>query len=247
MEKHEKENKHGRCIGVILAVITAIFFVLFAVMFFLTETAPSKLYKMLYPENPVLIQTGNTFYVAPKTGDYIVFGSYYNQPIVWKCILCEDLPVLQSSKILTFTSYDKTSSEWKNSSLRKMLNTGDPFNLNPFSELIKGETTLLSKNQLEKLPAADRRKQPTAAAIEHCNTRFLFVRKYAWYWTNSSIAGQTLCVSAVTQAGGFYKTPAYDTTVGVCPCVTLNDKLVVVCGGNGSENQPYVLSEPEKD
>ena len=79
--------------------------------------------------------------ITIKTGDYIQFGRYYGQPILWRIIHINQHgdPLLFSEYILTYKPFDAAgsgkfgegdsdrekygSNNWKNSSLRKWLNS----------------------------------------------------------------------------------------------------------------------------
>lgn len=245
--KHDTKKDGEHRIKTVIISLTAVFALSFIAAFILVRLAPSELYQIIYPENPPVVQAKEAFDVTLKKGDSVILGSYYDKPVVWKCVIFDNKPILMSNKVLDFIPFDEKSSDWENSSLRKALNSGNSLYFGDYAKLIDGEITILSKDQLKKLPASERQKQPTADAIERSKTRFLFVRKNVWYWTKSAIAGQDICVTAVTQAGGFYKSPAYDMTMGVCPSVTLNSNRVVAFGGNGTENRPYILSVTEAD
>lgn len=76
-----------------------------------------------------------------KIGDYISFGKYYGQPVIWRVINVDDegYPLLLSEKLLGFKSFDaaereKSSNEarktygsnfWENSNIREWLNSSD--------------------------------------------------------------------------------------------------------------------------
>ncbi len=87
---------------------------------------------------------------------------------------------------------------------------------------------LPSKSYLQKnYKAESRRKIATSSAIAHNNSAYInFPKKSVWYWTCDKIDTNNVSVSTVTAAGGFYKSLAYDSNVGVCPALYLNtDKI----------------------
>lgn len=114
-------------------------------------------------------------------------------------------------------------------------------------KLIYAEKGILlpSTNELSALKTAERRKKPTAFAAERDNSRFLQLRKHCWYWTRTPISTNTSSVTVVTSSGGYYKTLANDSLVGVCPCTYLTTIEVTTVAGDGSINNPFVLEGGE--
>lgn len=45
-----------------------------------------------------------------KVGDYVTFGSYYGEPILWKCVDTENGVMLLSEYILCLKTYDAAES-----------------------------------------------------------------------------------------------------------------------------------------
>lgn len=84
-------------------------------------------------------QTADVKGTELKTGDYISFGKYYGQPIVWRVINVDDdgCPLLLSDKLLSFKCFDAAEREnssdevrktygsnfWENSNIREWLNS----------------------------------------------------------------------------------------------------------------------------
>jgi len=87
---------------------------------------------------------------------------------------------------------------------------------------------LPSKSYLQKnYKAEKRRKIATSSAIAHNDSAYInFPEKAVWYWTSDKIDTNNVSVATVTSSGGFYKSLAYDSNVGVCPAIYLKtDKI----------------------
>jgi hypothetical protein len=114
---------------ILIASIVAVLILAIALLLF---------FKPLKQAKPVLIGT-------IKIGDYVTFGSYYGEPILWKCVDTENGVMLLSEDILCLKAYDAAESgtwggtggsytkstskqqygnnEWKNSNIREWLNS----------------------------------------------------------------------------------------------------------------------------
>ncbi|WP_425449703.1 DUF6273 domain-containing protein [Dethiothermospora halolimnae] len=62
-----------------------------------------------------------------KIGDYIYFGNYYGEPILWRIINIDEdgNPLLFSNNILTLKAYDTNENNWERSTIRTWLNSGE--------------------------------------------------------------------------------------------------------------------------
>ena len=90
---------------------------------------------MLLAIPPVAVNTDSVL----KTGDYVQFGSYNNEPILWKVInIDENGPMLLSDKIICLKAFDSAgsyhtdssrklwgSNYWKDSNIRQWLNSNE--------------------------------------------------------------------------------------------------------------------------
>lgn len=90
---------------------------------------------MLLAMLPVIVNTEAVL----KTGDYVQFGSYNSEPILWKVInMDENGPLLLSDKILCMKAFDSAgsyhtdssrklwgSNYWKDSNIRQWLNSSE--------------------------------------------------------------------------------------------------------------------------
>ena len=194
-------------------------------------TSKDKLYSALFKT----VNYGYPIHGGHKTelkkGDYVLCGTYDGEQLLWR-VVSENGEVLQSEYIVDFAPFGK-SSDWEKSDLKKELEKS--------VDGVEGDVSVLSKNELSKLSVGERKKQPTASAAMNCKTRFLFLRKNCWYWTSSGVSTNSLSVAAVTQSGTFYKSPATDELMGVCPALRLRSNSVTVVVGNGSKETPYVI------
>lgn len=209
----------------------------------------ADLYSVLYPQNVTIESTDTIRSVELNKGDSFVFGKIYGEEIIWKVIADGENFLVWSENAICFRPFDKKSSDWQTSDLREWLNSEDGFlseeNFTS-TEMIKenkeaDKMFLLSKNQLQKFSESERAKAPTVSAVANDGSDRLIIRKNCWYWTSSPIQTNSSSVTTVTNAGGFYKTLSTDTVVGVCPAFYLCDNTVIVCGGNGTKEKPYVL------
>ena len=219
--------KMKRIITVLCCFFAAVFIAAATVDF----TAKDRLYPLLFDS----VDYDCTAYEPKSTslqkGDFVLYGTYRGEQMLWR-VISEDGTVLQSNYIVGFAPFGKSSD--KNSS-DLIKNIGKDF------DGITEKIYIPSKSELSKLSSAELKKQPTLSAVLRCKTRFFFLRKNCWYWTSSGISTNSLSVVAVTQSGTFYKSPATDSLMGVCPAVKLKSKNVLVTGGNGTAEQPYVI------
>lgn len=206
----------------------------------------------MYPQN-VSVESGDSLKdVQLEKGEFFVMGSFYDESIVWKVIDYNNETFAWSENAVCFRDFDDNSSDWQKSNLKKWLNDENENGFLADSNFSSAEKALisseenegvfiLSERQLKALPESERVKAPTASAVKNYGTNKLFIRKNCWYWTSSPISTNTSSVTTVTQSGGFYKTLATDTLVGVCPAFRLTENEVTVCGGDGTREKPYVL------
>lgn len=231
--------------------------------------------------------------VVLNSEDYVSFGTYQNEPIIWKVVSVESdgKILLISDKIICFKAFDscgennyyhptediKTfgSSEWKECTLNEWLNSPNQtvvyshcspsetsvyggFNAydnesgflcksnfnNEQKAMISEEGVFIpSKSMLEKHIKTNKlKKECTIAAIVSDNSSFLITpNKPVWYWTSTAFESNNVSVTAVTSSGTFYKTLAYDSTMGVCPALYLKTNVVLSLSGTGSEDNPYII------
>ncbi len=202
-------------------------------------------------------------------GDYIVFGSFNAEPIKWRVLNIEEdgTVLIQSDKILCFMAFDKEgsqqshhvtddtrklgSSDWNNSSLRAWLNSdeNDGFlsstNFTDDEERFISENGdkvfLLSKGEIKKyLDSKELVKTATKTAIlESQSSYYILPGSGVWYWLSSNPGNNNTGVHTVTSSGGFYKSPAFDVTIGVCPAMHLVSSNVLSTLGDGSSENPY--------
>jgi len=228
--------------------------------------------------------------VTIEDGDYVLFGRYLGEPILWRVIPADgENPLLFSEYVLCFKAFTacanpfEGSSDWQGSTLRQWLNSAReavPYASDPplSANLYEGrngyadepgflsagnfsdaETALietgadgdnggdavflLTKKQLQKLPAEQRKKSPTKATLRQDDSPYLFLRPTCWYWTADPIDTNTKSVCAVTGKGTFYKSLSTDGMNGVCPALRLNSPAIEVTGGDGSKENPYKIAE----
>lgn len=216
-----------------MKIICRFFAVAFAVTAIFSLTAKDKLYGLIFDESVYTFSEYSPRETVLKKNDYLVYGTYDGEGILWKCV-SQDGVTLQSEYILDFCAYG-SSSDWNSSDLKKKLQT----NIAETESL----PYIPTKKELAEIPQSERKKQPTASAASNCRTRFIFVRKNCWYWTGSKISTNSLSVCAVTQSGSFYKSPATDELMGVCPMLKLKSSEVVVCSGDGTREYPYFVQK----
>jgi len=223
-----------------------------------------------------------TTLVKLREGDYVLFGRYLGEPVLWQIIAAEDgCPLLFSEYVLCLKAFAASessaggSSDWRTSALRQWLNStqarvrwdGAPptasnvyeghnayddepgflaagnFSGQETALMKHGEDMvfLLTRKQLQKLPAARRRKTLTNAALGRDDSPYWFVRPYSWYWTADPIATNAQSVYSVTTRGGFYKSLSTDGLNGVCPALYLVSMTAYAAGGDGSRAAPYQI------
>ncbi len=227
--------------------------------------------------------------VKLNKGDYIYFGKYLNEPILWEVLSIESgKALIMTHHLITFKAFDVAgkddnyhdvdsekygSSVWDNSTLKQWLNSDEKVvtythcpptkettfkNYNAYDSesgflysdnFTKDEKDLiaddgvfiLTVNQMNKYLTADaRRKTCTPSCIIQNNSPYMTpADKSQWYWTSSSISTNNVSVASVTSGGTFYKSLAYDSTMGVSPALYLNSTTLSVYGG-GTKNEPYI-------
>lgn len=218
-------------------IITAICCV-FAAVFIAAATvdfaAKDKLYPLIFDDVNYEYTVGQPQSVTLKKGDYVLYGTYRGEQVLWK-VISQNGTLLQSEYIIDFAPYGTSSNDCD--LLGKI--TG---NFDGIAESVH----IPSRGDLSELSAKERQKQPTLSAVLGCKTRFLFVRKNCWYWTSSGISTNSLSVATVTQSGSFYKSPATDSLTGVCPTVKLDGSTAEIVYGNGTKEQPYVIGGERK-
>lgn len=215
----------------VLTALCCLFAALFLVTGIVDLTAKDKLYSALFKTVSYGYPIHGGHQTQLKKGDYVLCGTYDGEQLLWR-VVSENGEVLQSEYIVDFAPFGKTS-DWEKSDLKKELEKN--------IDGVVGDVSVLSKNELSKLPAGERKKQPTASAAINCKTRFLLLRKNCWYWTSTGISTNSLSVAAVTQSGAFYKSSATDELMGVCPALRLKSNSVSVVVGDGSKETPYVI------
>lgn len=219
--------KTKRIIAVICCVFAAVFIAAATVDF----AAKDKFYPLLFDNIDYEYTAHESQSVALKKGDYVLYGTYRGEQMLWR-VISEDSTVLQSCYIIDFAPYGK-SSDANESTLTEKIRE----NLDGICE----DVFIPSKEELSGLSAGERKKQPTLSAVLRCKTRFMFLRKNCWYWTSSAISTNSLSVAAVTQSGAFYKTPATDELTGVCPAIRLGERSINAVYGDGTKDTPYVI------
>ena len=80
---------------------------------------------------------------------------------------------------------------------------------------------LLSKSQLKKFLSNSLRKRIcTNGCIKQNDAPYINLPgKSVWYWSSSPATSNDVSVTAVTSSGTFYKSLAFDGTMGVCPAL----------------------------
>ncbi len=219
--------KTKRIIAAICCVFAAVFIAAATVDF----TAKDKLYPLLFDNVSYEYTVHEPQSVALKKGDYVLYGDYRGEKMLWR-VISKDGTLLQSCYIIDFAPYGKSSDANECTLTEK---TSE--NLDGIGE----DVFIPSKEDLSGLSAGERKKQPTLSAVLRCKTRFMFLRKNCWYWTSSAISTNSLSVAAVTQSGTFYKTPATDELTGVCPAIRLSERSISAVYGNGTKDMPYVM------
>lgn len=230
--------------------------------------------------------------VKLREGDYVLFGRYTGEPILWKVVETDGKVLIISEKIICFKAFDACgtdenyhtsrdamlfgSGEWSDSTLAQWLNSDQSVvdfshcppekqavcnEINSYAdesgflcdnnftpeekELIDSEGVFLPERKvLEKyFDKSQLQKGCTvSAAYKNESPFFLTYTKNVWYWTSTPVKHNSSGVVAVTSSGGFYKSLAYDSEMGVCPAMYLKKNSVVSEGGNGTAEKPYVVS-----
>lgn len=226
-----------------------------------------------------------------KKNDYIYFGRYLNEDILWKVLDIQDNKILLMSEyVICFKAFDSNgksekfhesdsekygSSCWESSSLKQWLNSDEEhvryshcppdkektFNgynsyddecgflyKNNFSEEERNIITddgvfLLSKTLLKKyFNNSSRKKVCTNSCIIDNNAPYINLpEKTVWYWSLSPVTSNNVSVTTVTSSGNFYKSLAFDGTMGVCPALYIYDISIETISGDGSKDMPYIL------
>lgn len=276
-------------IGKIAAVFAAAAMVISVILGY---TLPLVQNILVNDETKQIIITDENFIVSLKKDDYLYFGNYLDEPILWKVLDVKDgKPLMMTEYIICFKAFDANgkntdyhtgtdtekygSSDWDDCTLKEWLNSSEKpvvyshcppdagsvyRGCNAYTEesgflseknfdshlkrLISQEGIfLLTTNELRKYFTDEtRRKTCTESAILHNDSPYLLTAsRKIWYWTSSPVSSNNVSVAAVTSSGGFYKTLAYDSVMGVSPSLRLNETAVCVCRGDGSKGQPYVV------
>ena len=88
----------------------------------------------------------------------------------------------------------------------------------------------------------NRVKTPTASAVEADRSPFLrLTGSGVWYWTSTENHQSRMSVVAATGYGTFYKSPAYDGTMGVVPAVKIQQTVLCADAGSGTKAAPYIV------
>ena len=185
--------------------------------------------------------------ITLQAGDFVLFGQHLNQPILWETIEINDgRPLLFSAYVIGFRAFStaeherKLSSCWESSDMRAWLN--HDFLQLEYRALIDGDIQLPSTTMLRQIPAAQRRRRPTRAAVVYEYSPWLHLRRYAWYWTMDAWPTNEQSVRAVTTRGTFYQSRANDAFNGVAPVLYLAAAQLQSAGGDGSRATPFVLT-----
>lgn len=232
-----------------VAVIAMFFLAVFCTLSVLKSEIRDDVYKLLYLRSEVNLTSDEKAHtVRLKKGDKIAFGSLFGEPIIWTVIDEDENALIFSDSAVCMRRYDENSSDWESSGLRGWLNgeflSGENFTPTEKSLLREKKDSkifLLSKQELSEIPTEKRARGLTASAAENAPGDKLLLRRNVWYWTRSGISTNSVSVTVVTQSGSFYKTLAGDELVGVCPAAEICSE-VSVCGGDGSEKNPYVAA-----
>ena len=116
---------------VIIPILIAVIFVL--CLFFGKDLANAVLLK----DTAISYTAEEEKEVSLKKGDYVIFGKYLGEPVIWLVVDIEDgRPLLQTKHIIDFKAFDATgdgdsdtkalgSSDFESSTLRLWLNSGD--------------------------------------------------------------------------------------------------------------------------
>ena len=227
-----------------------------------------------------LITDGKKRDVRLNKGDYIYFGKYLDEPILWEVLSVENNKTLiMTHHIITFKAFDVAgednqyhnvdsekygSSNWDNSTLKQWLNSDEKVvtythcpptqkstfkNYNAYDnesgflyddnfiesekELITDDGVfILTQNQMAKYLSANARKKTCTSSciIQNDSPYIVLQNKSQWYWTSSSISTNNVSVASVTSGGTFYKSLAYDSTMGVSPALYLDCTNLSVYG-----------------
>jgi len=212
--------------------------------------------------------------VTLALGDYLLFGTYLGEPILWQVIALEyDRPLLLSAYVLSFKAFSTTSNDWQTSTLRQWLNSTDEeirwqglppiaqnihngrnayadepgflhsgnFSAHELLMIYDGEARVFlpSVAQLRQLPAVQRRRAPTRAALLQDDSPYLFIRPFGWYWTVDPFGQSTQSVRSVTARGSFYQSLAMDGMNGVVPALYFTALAVNATGGSGTRAAPF--------
>lgn len=219
--------------------------------------------------------------VQLKKGDFVFFGKYGGEDILWQVTdVSNGKPLLTSYYVICQKPFDAGdekykfgSSNWESSSLKKWLNSSDTnvsydnppdngsvsggwnsydsepgfLNEDNFTKIQKNMISgqgvfILSKKEVSTyFNAAQRRKGLSESAAVRDESPYIVTSGMSvWYWTRTPVSSNKMCVTAVTTSGGFYKSPAYDSTAGVVPSLYLNS-FDVEASGNGEFENPYYL------
>lgn len=211
--------------------------------------------------------------VALKQGDFIWFGTYRGERLLWQTAGADDggRPLLLCDAVICFKAFDVPSasseqpdaaafgsSDWESCTLKRWLNAADE----PVEEY--GETGFLSaenftaaqreslaapgmfvpaKNELKETAQTVSLKKKCRADALASNDYLVLPGQNVWYWTRTPNETSRVSVVTATSSGGFYKTLACDANTGVCPAFFFRSKTVIVTGGDGSRTAPYLVEK----
>ncbi|MBQ9552811.1 MAG: hypothetical protein IJU96_08605 [Clostridia bacterium] len=203
--------------------------------------------------------------VALREGDYVRFGVYRGEPLLWQVIQFDQngRPLLIADEVICFKAFDVPtdaavygSSDWDDCSLKRWLNSAeslvedygekgflsaDHFTAAERESIAESGVFLPAKNDLKNAQSLSLKKRCQTGAAD--STDFLILPKQSvWYWTQTPNGSSRASVVCVTSSGGFYKTLASDKNTGVCPALFLRSSAVTAVG-DGTKTAPYLFAE----
>lgn len=241
-------------------------------------------------EISLYVQVGEKKAINLKKGDFILYGKYLNEPILWEVLNVENgKTLIMTHHLITFKAFDVAgkdddfhnvdsekygSSDWNVSTLKQWLNSEEKtvnyshcpptkdttfkkYNaydnesgflyIDNFTEAEKnvisedGVFILSQAEMIKYLSTNARKKTCTTSCISQNNAPYMILKSTSqWYWTRSSISTNNVSVASVTSGGTFYKSLAYDSTMGVSPALYLN-LTSASAYGNGTKDEPYIM------
>ena len=96
-----------------------------AVLLFLPGLLSGVAVRVLYGSvEQIVLEHGPAEPIVLEQGDYLWFGTYLGEPILWRVIAIDDgKPLLFSAYILSFKAFSTSSNDWQTSTLRQWLNS----------------------------------------------------------------------------------------------------------------------------